>query len=127
LSLAVEDMHTFVSNEFAIWPVASLELREDKHAFIADFKSTCSWNLLEKWRIIYIIIWDKIVVKIEWQVFSWDLIFHHHSIWDSFDNCCGYFLEEFDIFGFIMASIPMMLFAILTRLDNKISVVMVHI
>ena len=122
-SFILENLETFISNKFTIWPITSLEFRKDKHTFVTNLKSSSSWNLLEKWSCLHIIIWNKIVVKIKRQVLFRNLILHNHSIWNSFDNSSSNFLEKFDIFSFIVASIPVMLFAILTRFYNKINFV----
>ena len=122
-SFILENLETFISNKFTIWPISSLELRKNKHTFETNFDCSSSWNLLEKRSGLRILIWNQIIVKIEMQVLFRNLILHNHSIWNSFDYSSGNFLEKFDIFSFIVASIPVMLFAILTRFYNKINFV----
>ena len=118
LHLILNNHHALIRDEFAVWPVASLELGENEHALVAHLEGAGSGDLLEVWGISFLV-WHKIIVQVERKILLRDLIFHDHCIWDSIDDARGNFLEIFQVFSLIMAGVPAMLFAVLTKLDNK--------
>ena len=122
LHLILDDIGTFFRNELAVGPVASLELREDQHAFVTHLKGTGSWNLLEV-RGILIFVWNQVVVQVKWKILLGNLVFHDHCIWNSINDACSNLFEKFEVLGLVMAGVPAMLFAVLTELDNKHNVV----
>ena len=109
---------SFFSNQIAIWPIFSLQLRENCESFITDFESSCSRDLKIKWSV-FCIVWNKIIVHIIWKIWFWNLIFHNDSIRNSSHERLGYLLEEFLILWFIVANVPQMFLAILARFNNK--------
>jgi hypothetical protein len=119
----LHNKHAFVRNKLTIWPISSLELGENKHALVADLKSSNSWNLLEVWSLL-IIVWHEIVVEVKRQILLWNLIFHDHGIWNSIDDCSSNLLEEFDVLSLVMAGVPSVVFAVLASFNYKDNVVL---
>jgi hypothetical protein len=122
LHLILNHHQAFVRNEFAVGPVASLELGENEHALVAHLEGAGSGHLLEVWGVSFLV-WHEIIVEVERKILLRDLVFHDHCIWDSLDDARSNLLEKFQIFGFVMAGVPAMLFAVLTELDNKDNIV----
>ena len=61
------DKEALLGDEFAVRPVSTLELRENEHALVADLERTGSWYLLVV-RGAFILIWNKVVVEVEWKI-----------------------------------------------------------
>ena len=61
--LTFDDRCAFICDEFAIRPVSSLQLRENKHAFIAYFECPEPWYLLVV-GILRVVVLDEIIVNI---------------------------------------------------------------
>jgi hypothetical protein len=122
LALILNDHHAFISNELTIWPVAALELGEDAHAFVAHLESASPWNLLEE-RGVRVLVGHQVVVDIEWKILLRDLILHDHGVGDSINDASSNFLEKLKVLGLVMAGVPAVLFAVLTKLDNKNDIV----
>ena len=114
----MDDHEAFVGDKLAVGPVASLELGEDKHALVAYLEGTCPGNLLEIWRSL-VLIWNQVVVKVEWKILLGDLVFHYHCIWNSIYDAGSNLLEELKILGFIVTGVPTMLLTVLAKLDHK--------
>jgi hypothetical protein len=66
-----------------------------------------------------LVVWYEIVIKVEWQIAFWDLVLHHHGVWNLLNDGTGHLLEELLILGFIVSCVPVMLFAVLARLYNE--------
>ena len=120
------DHHALVGDKFAVWPVATLELRENEHALVAHFEGSGSWNLLEVWSIL-VLVWHEVVVKVVWKILSWDLVLHDHCMGDSIDNASSNLLEKLEVLGLVMAGVPAVFFAVLTELDNEDNVIAITI
>ena len=108
----------FFSNEIAIWPILSLQFRENGESFVTNFESTGSWDLKIKWSVFYIV-WNKIIINIIWKIWFWNLIFHNDSIRNSSHESLGCLLEESLILCFIVTNVPSMLLAVLATFNNK--------
>jgi hypothetical protein len=61
LHLVLNHHHGLVSDEFAVWPVASLELGENEHALVAHLEGAGSGDLLEVWGRL-VLVWHEVVI-----------------------------------------------------------------
>jgi hypothetical protein len=113
LHLVLNNHHALVCDEFAVWPIASLELGENEHTLVAHLEGAGSRDLLEVWSISFLI-WHKIIVQVERKILPGDLVFHDHCIRNSIDDARCNLLEKFQVLGFVVAGVPAMLFAVLT-------------
>ena len=57
------------------------------------------------------------------KIVLWNLVLHYDGIGNSVDDGSRLFLEEFNIFGFIEASVPGVRLAILGALDDEYDLV----
>ena len=102
----------FISYKLTIRPISSFEFGKYKQSFIADFKSSCSRDLLVVWAG-FVIILNEVIVDVIIKILFWDLIFHNHSTWNTINNALSDFLEKLLILGFIVPCVPSVLLAIL--------------
>jgi hypothetical protein len=61
LHLVLNHIQALFSDEFAVWPVASLELGENQHALVAHLEGAGSRDLLEVWGVSFLV-WHEVVV-----------------------------------------------------------------